>query len=195
MAQQQKQQRSHQHSSFDPVVLLSRFCELDVFPPGFVLQCPVCSRLMPPASSKGSAQLLQCQHHDASEASEPTIQMAQDGKCYTINTRGVAFGGPNLTDLQQRIEAWGRTPQGLDSLARWKASLSAEVEATYWATLAENKTLVEAGAAQQAARQAAEQQAAAGAGSTGLGALLSGAELYSSGICVAPQNQGISVYT
>ncbi len=121
---------------------------------------------MPPASVKGSAQLLQCQHRDA-EMGEPTIQMAQDGKCYTINTRGVAFGGPNLQDLQEHIAAWGRTPQGMRCLVRWKGTMSDESEASYWATLAENKRLVEAGAAQQAARQVAEQQTLAEAARVG----------------------------
>lgn len=150
----------------DPEWLLAKFRELDVFPPGFVLKCPVCNRQMPPASVKGSAQLLQCQHLDK-ETGEPTIQMAQDGKCYTINTRGVAFGGPNLKDFQDHIDAWGRTPQGMECLARWRATMSEESEASYWATLAENKRLVEAGAAQQAARQIAEQQAGAGAARVG----------------------------
>lgn len=142
--------------SFDSLYLLSRFSELDVFPPGFILQCPVCHRHMPPASETGSAQLLQCQHRDHMDVpGEPSMQMAQDGKCYTINTRGVAFGGPNLKDLQVHIRAWGQSQQGVDSLARWKSTMTPESEATYWAALAENKMLVEAGA--QAAQQAAQQ--------------------------------------
>lgn len=143
--------------STGPEHLLSKFRELDVFPPGFVLQCPVCKRNMPPASAKGSAQLLQCTHHDPGRANEPTVQMAQDGQCYTINTRGVAFGGPDLADLQDRIQAWGRTPQGIGSLAKWKSTMTDDLESGYWATLAENKRLVEAGAAQQAAQLAAQQ--------------------------------------
>lgn len=159
---------------FDAPALLTRFSALDVFPPGFVLVCPVCQRLMPPASEKGSAQLLQCQHRDPTDSvGEPTVQMAQDGKCYTINTRGVAFGGPNLKDLQERIEVWGRTAQGVTSLVKWKSSMTIDAEVTYWATLAENKRLVEAGAAQQAAEQEAAHEVAAHAASVGARSALS----------------------
>lgn len=60
--------------------------------------------------------------------------MAQEGACYTINTRGVAFGGPNLKDLQEQIAVWGRTRQGVDCLASWRATMTPQMEATYATT-------------------------------------------------------------
>ena len=136
--------------------LLIRFNALDVFAPGFVMQCPTCQQHMAPASSKGTCQLLQCQHRELTPGEENGAPVAlPDGECYTVNTRGVAIGGSHLKDIQERIVAWAGTNAGLQSLFTWKTSMSNEEELTYWIKLADNKRIVEAGAAQQAAAVAA----------------------------------------
>ena len=155
-----------EHQSQPVTELLCRFTALDVFPPGFVLRCPACQRAMAPASSKGTCQLLQCQHRELAPGAENGAPVAlPDGECYTVNTRGVAIGGSHLKDIQERIVVWAGTGAGLQSLRTWKASMLPEAELTYWAKLADNKRIVEAGAAQQA-QQAAVHAAAAAAQAT-----------------------------
>ena len=136
--------------------LLSTWAAHDVFPPGFVLECPTCRAAIAPASLKGACQLLRCPHAASGEGGEP----------FSVNTRGVARGGPHLSDVQSRIRAWARTEEGWKRLREWKDSMTEEDEKAYWSSLGDQKRRTEAQQAELAAKQQreeAQRQAAAAA--------------------------------